>query len=66
MEIEGGGINMDYVLVSQGMEIYRTKDKQEAEQIMNESNEEWHKYCERCYDNDESPVDNEVFMYEEE
>ena len=57
---------MDYVLVSQGIEIYRTKDKQEAEEIMNSENEDWYKYCERCADNDERPADNEIFMYEEE
>ena len=57
---------MKYVLVSQGIEIGRTKDKQEAEKMMNDGNEEWYKYCQWCYDNDESPVDNEVFMYEED
>ena len=41
---------MEYVLVSQGIEIYRTKDKQEAEEIMNSETEDWYKYCERCAD----------------
>ena len=57
---------MEYVLVSQGIEIFRTKDKEEAEQMMNDDNEEWYKYCQWCYDNDERPADNEIFMYEEE
>lgn len=54
-----------YVLVSQGIEIYRTTNKEEAEKIMNESNKEWCKYCHKCYDEGEIPADNEVFMYEE-
>lgn len=55
-----------YVLVSQGIEIFRTHDKPEAEKIMNESNDEYYIYCQKCYDNNEAPVDNEVFMYEED
>lgn len=57
---------MEYVLVSQGIEIGRTTDKKEAEEIMNDGNKEWYKYCEWCSDNDEQPTDNEIFMYEEE
>ena len=55
----------EYVLVSQGIEIYRTKNKQEAKAVMKKSNQEWYKYCQECYDNNEVPADNEVFMYEE-
>lgn len=59
-------MNKQYVLVSQGIEIFRTDDREEAEAIMNKSNEEWYEYCQQCYDNNERPADNEVFMYEEE
>lgn len=55
----------EYVLVSQGIEIYRTIDKEEAEKIMNESNKEWYEYREKCAENGERPADNEIFMYEE-
>lgn len=55
----------EYVLVSQGIEIYRTTNKEEAEKMMNESNKSWREYVERCIEEGERPVDNEVFMYEE-
>lgn len=55
----------EYVLVSQGIEIYRTTDKEEAEKMMNESNKSWREYVERCIEEGERPADNEVFMYEE-
>lgn len=57
---------IEYVLVSQGIEIYRTKDKDEAEKMTEESNEEWNKYCSHCIENNEPYADNEVFIYEEE
>ena len=56
----------EYVLVSQGIEIYRTTDKEEAERMMNESNDEWREYVAWCHENYERPADNEVFLYEEE
>lgn len=59
-------MNKQYVLVSQGIEIYRTSDKLEAEIMMFDSNAEWYEYCQQCYDNNEAPADNEVFMYEED
>jgi hypothetical protein len=55
-----------YALVSQGIEIFRTFDKTEAEKIMNEGNDEYYDYCQKCYDNNEQPADNEIFMYEED
>lgn len=55
-----------YVLVSQGIEIFRTTFKEEAERIMKESNEEFYNYKQRCLDNHEDYADTEVFMYEEE
>ena len=58
--------NKWYVLVSQGIEIYRTQDKEEAERMMNESNAEWRAYRQRCIEEYEKPADNEVFLYEED
>lgn len=56
----------DYVLVSQGIEIFRTKDKEEAERIMNKSNEDWWHYVQKCIENGGIPADNEVFLCEED
>ena len=56
----------EYVLVSQGLEIYRTTNKEEAERMMNESNAEWRAYRARCIEEWERPADNEVFLYEED
>ena len=55
-----------YVLVSQGIEIFRTTCKEEAEKIMNELNKEFYNYKQCCLDNYEDYADTEVFMYEEE
>lgn len=55
----------EYVLVSQGIEIYRTTNKEEAEKMMNENNKSWREYVARCIEESERPADNEVFMYEE-
>lgn len=58
--------NKWYVLVSQGIEIYRTQDKEEAVRMMEESNAEWRAYVQRCIEEYERPADNEVFMFEED
>ena len=55
----------EYVLVSQGIEIYRTTDKIEAEMMMNDDNEDWLEYVQQCVDDGVRYADNEVFMYEE-
>lgn len=55
-----------YVLVSQGIEIYRTTDKEEAERMMNESNDKYYEYLQRCADEGERPADNMIYLYEEE
>lgn len=34
-----------YVLVSRGVEIYRTSNKEEAEKMVQKSNEDYHAYC---------------------
>lgn len=56
---------MAYVLVSQGIVIYRTDNKAEAEALLKDWNEEDHEYLQWCYDNGERAADNEVSMYEE-
>jgi hypothetical protein len=55
----------EYVLVSQGIEIYRTTDKIEAETMINDDNEDWLEYVQQCVDDGVRYADNEVFMYEE-
>ena len=55
----------EYVLVSHGIEIYRTTNKEEAEKMMEESNKSWREYVERCIEEHEPYADNEVFLYEE-
>lgn len=55
----------EYVLVSQGIEIYRTTDKEEAEMMMKDDNEDWLEYVQQCVDDGVIYADNEVFMYEE-
>lgn len=55
-----------YVLVSQGIEIFRTTCKEEAERVMKESNAEFYKYKQWCADNYEYCADAEVLLYEEE
>lgn len=39
-----GLFSEEYVLVSQGIEIYRTTNKEEAEYIMNTGNDEYYTY----------------------
>lgn len=56
----------EYVLVSQGVEIFRTRDKSEAVKIMTSSNARYRKYQQKCHNVGESPVDNEVFLEEED
>ena len=51
-----------YVLVSQGIKIYETFNKEEAKMIMSDENNSWR----RCFDSNYQHVDNEIFMYEEE
>ena len=55
-----------YVLVSQGIEIYRTENKSEAEKIMKNNNDKWLDYCQKCINDYEYYVDNKVVMYVEE
>ena len=56
----------EYVLVSQGIEIYRTRDRDEARKMVREMNKQYYKYAQMCIDNGEPYADNEVFLYEEE
>lgn len=54
-----------YVLASQGIKIWETLNKEEAEAYMKAENADWSEYCQECYDNYERPADNEVFLFEE-
>ena len=55
-----------YVLVSQGIEIYRTECEKEAKQMMEDMNKDYYDYLETIDYETEAPVDNEVFLYEED
>ena len=55
-----------YVLVSQGIELFRTFNKQEAEEYRDRENTDWYDYREKCAENFEPCADNEVFIYEED
>lgn len=59
-------MSKEYVLVSQDIEIYRTKSKEQAENIMNTENKLFYKYKQQCLDNNELYADNEIIMYEED
>lgn len=56
----------EYVLISQGVKIYRTRDKSDAVRRMTVDNVRWRKYQQKCRDNGEAPADNEVFLEEED
>ena len=50
----------EFVLVSQGIEIYRTKSQEKAINIVKKENDEYFDYQQKCYDNYERPADNYV------
>lgn len=54
-----------YILVSQGIKVFETYCKEEAERIKDAANIRYYKYLQKCLDTGEEPVDNEVFLYEE-
>ena len=53
-----------YVLISQGIKIDEPYDKNQAEFLVQESNEKWYIYKQKCLDNNEAYVDNEVEIIE--
>lgn len=53
-------IDKEFVLVSQGIEIFRTKSQEKAVNMVKESNDEYFDYQQKCYDNYERPADNYV------
>lgn len=55
----------EYILVSQGIEIYRTADFKVAYREMEEMNQSYYAYRQHCLDIGIDYADNEVFMYEE-
>lgn len=50
----------EFVLVSQGIEIYRTKSQENAINMVKKENDEYFDYCQRCADNYERPADNYI------
>lgn len=50
----------EFVLVSQGMEIMRTKSQENAINYVKKGNDEWFDYKQRCIDNYEDYADNYI------
>lgn len=50
----------EFVLVSQGMEIMRTKSQENAINCVKKENDEWFDYKQRCIDNYEDYADNYI------
>lgn len=50
----------EFVLVSQGIEIYRTKSQENAVNMVKKENDEYFDYLQKCYDNYERPADNYI------
>lgn len=57
---------MKYILVSQGIKIYETYNRQDAIRKLYEMNNQWCDYKRNCLDNYEPYADNEVFMCKED
>lgn len=55
-----------YILLSQGIKIFETYDKDEAESIACRNNDKWLDYKQECLDNYEPYADNEIEIIEEE
>lgn len=56
---------MKYVLVSQGIKIYETTNKEEAISLMKKANNDWIKYKQKCLDEGTRYADNEIEIFEE-
>ena len=50
----------EFVLVSQGIEIMRTKSQENAINYVKKENDEWFDYKQRCIDNYENYADNYI------
>ena len=50
----------EFVLVSQGIEIMRTKSQEKAINYVKKENDEYFDYQQKCYDNYERPADNYI------
>ena len=53
-----------FVLVSQGIEIYRTENKEEAERVAIQGNTKYADYLQECEANGERVADNFIFLYD--
>lgn len=53
-------VDKEFVLVSQGIEIYRTKSQENAVNMVKKENDEWFDYKQRCIDSYEDYADNYI------
>ena len=53
-------MDKEFVLVSQGIEIYRTKSQEVAVNMVKKENDKYFDYRQRCVDNYERPADNYI------
>ncbi len=56
-------MNKEFVLVSQGIEIMRTKSQEVAINEVKRGNDEYFDNCQRCTDNYERPADNYIELF---
>ena len=56
----------EFVLVSQGIEIFRTKSQEEAIKIVKRENDSYFKYKQQCIDNNIQPADNYIELFIED
>ena len=55
-------IDKEFVLVSQGIEIMRTKSQEKAIDYVKKGNDEWFDYKQHCIDNYENYADNYIYL----
>ena len=55
-------MDKEFVLVSQGMEIMRTKSQENAINYVKKENDEWFDYKQKCIDNHEDYADNYIYL----
>lgn len=56
-------LEYEFVLASQGIEIYRTRNEAEAFYMMVKNNLEYYDYKQKCLDEHEMPADNEIELF---
>lgn len=58
-------MQISYVIVTQGVDVLHTTDKDMATKLVIKGNEDYQRYIDECSKTNETPVDNELFLYEE-